>query len=290
MTITGRWGKYFPYTSTLALNKSVQTSTFTAQTNNWPELVAINDQMVSATQELTYFVPQELFQLAAPKIEAITGQLPNAHQIGNGKLHVINGDNHGSIVWLSLTDEPLDLTPKSILTIASRFQNQGMNWVTPNTLENQWGTSPTLVQPLNITVKLNIRADSLRIAPLDVVGAPREGFTILPDREGGFIINFDQSVWQSLWFGIEAFNTTTSIENVNNQKVNIYPNPVSSGSLLTVDGLTTPVKFKIINTKGQVVQEGQTMQYIHVNHLSSGTYIVKLQHEHLNFIKKLIIK
>ena len=286
----GRWGKYFPYASVLALNKSIQTSTFSAQTNNWPDLVVISDQMVSSTQELTYFAPQELFQLVTPKIEAFTGQLPNANQINGGNLKLINGDKHGTIVWLSLTEDPLELTTKSIITIASRFQNQGMNWISSNTLGNQWGDSPTRVQPLNLTVKLDIRADSLRVYPLSVIGSPMEGFTVLPDQGGGFTVNFDQSVLQSLWFGVEAFNTTTSIAQVAVQKVNLYPNPVASGSLVTISGLTTPTPFKIINPQGQIVQEGQTNHHININRLPAGTYIITLQNEHLNFIKKMIIK
>ena len=75
-------------------------------------------------------------------------------------------------------------------------------------------------------------------------------------------------------------------------QVEIAPNPVSTGSQLTISGQVQ--KYKIISLFGQVVQAGnlenQGMQTIIIDKLVVGLYILELEGSGKKIIRKLLVK
>lgn len=69
-------------------------------------------------------------------------------------------------------------------------------------------------------------------------------------------------------------------------QVKLYPNPVKNQ--LAVKGIQKDQPFEIINTAGQVMKNGilEVKKMIDVSQLPAGMYILKLDQQHLKFIKK----
>jgi hypothetical protein len=81
-----------------------------------------------------------------------------------------------------------------------------MVWDEIKVADEQYGTSPTLVEPLAITLQLTIQADSIRVHPLDTCGRETKGYTTyFPSPPDTFTVAIDQSQSKTMWFGIERF-------------------------------------------------------------------------------------
>jgi hypothetical protein len=92
-----------------------------------------------------------------------------------------------------------------LLTLSSVLQNTNMVWDGTTSVHDQWGTAPTLMKPLHLTVRLNIVADLIRIIPLDGEGKARsDSFLVAPTQQGVFDIALDQAIHPTVWFAIET--------------------------------------------------------------------------------------
>ena len=80
-----------------------------------------------------------------------------------------------------------------------------MLWDGTTTIHNSWGSAPTQIFPLTISIELKIAADSIRIFPLDNYGKenPDNYKTFFPSSSNLFSIQFDQNITKTIWFGIE---------------------------------------------------------------------------------------
>jgi hypothetical protein len=93
-----------------------------------------------------------------------------------------------------------------LFTLSSRVQNTVMTWDGTNTVHDQWGQAPTLMQPVSVQLRLDVRADSIRIYPLDetsaVIGLP---VTVPAGQNGMFDVSLNQGRNKTVWFGLERF-------------------------------------------------------------------------------------
>jgi hypothetical protein len=81
-----------------------------------------------------------------------------------------------------------------------------MVWDGTTTVHDNWGTSPTTVEPLALSLQLSMTADSIRVYPLDTYGRETKGYTTYhPSSPNTYAITIDQSQSKSMWFGIEKF-------------------------------------------------------------------------------------
>lgn len=273
----GRWGSFYPYDNRLALTSAIKVSGFDAPAVSIPDHQAGNPPYRTSTGEIEFDPRSSLLLVNTPKLECIAGQL-NKVNVGNGKMKILEGQKHGVICWLSLTDDPLTMAEKSVIALTSRFQNQNMQWDGNTTLHNNWGTSPTEVQPLNLELSLDISADSIRVYPLDPTGAPRDSFTVSPQPDGKFILSLDQSQWSSLWFGIRSFPATVPVYTTEFDNLQIYPNPVES--VLTISGEFTDSQLTIRNPLGQVIRKYPRISnraIIDLSSLRNGIYFLQIQ-------------
>ncbi|APD06432.1 hypothetical protein UJ101_00900 [Flavobacteriaceae bacterium UJ101] len=91
-------------------------------------------------------------------------------------------------------------------------------------------------------------------------------------------------------FGDAPMNTTpeipiNSIEETNNSRITIYPNPTADE--LNVTPLTKANKYVIYNSNGNVIKKGKIRKNINVSQLPTGLYIIKFSDGSSHkFIKK----
>jgi arylsulfatase A-like enzyme len=98
--------------------------------------------------------------------------------------------------------------------------------------------------------------------------------------------------------GITNQTSPTAIREINNDEKSfqIYPNPLSNGSVLTIKVKNAGVStIKIMNLNGQVVYsdylDGATYHYLPLNRiLNSGLYLVSLSSNETKVTQKLVVK
>ena len=87
--------------------------------------------------------------------------------------------------------------------------------------------------------------------------------------------------------GKETLSKVISVERKGNNKLKVYPNPVSN--VLTVERNAVPFTtsdFQILNLLGQQVMNGKATQRIDVSALPEGNYVLKVGAEQVKFIKQ----
>ncbi|MCR4829774.1 MAG: fibronectin type III domain-containing protein [Bacteroidales bacterium] len=103
---------------------------------------------------------------------------------------------------------------------------------------------------------------------------------------------------QSTYTARYSFETAEEIgiADVNGLNVNIYPNPASNSTNITLSGVTGEVTIAIIDMNGRTVRsstmscDGDCATTIEVSDLASGAYFVRISGEEVNTVKKLVVK
>ncbi|MCB0684983.1 MAG: carbohydrate binding domain-containing protein [Saprospiraceae bacterium] len=275
----GRWGSFYPYDSHLGLTSAIKIGDFSADQVSLPDQTVGNAPFKTSTADMEFDPVTQQQLIRTPRLECINGQLsPLADNLQN--LNIIQGNKHGVVAWLSLTQDPLNTTEKSLLTIVSRFQNQNMQWDGTNTVHNNWGSAPTEVQPLNLELSLNIHADSIRVYPLNPIGEVMDSFMVYPQEDGKFALLIDQSQQKSLWFGIRSFSTVVAAVVTEIENLQVFPNPTQSE--LHIQGDIDYFDISIVNPLGQVKQKISHVKSpanIDLSTFKNGLYFVLISNE-----------
>lgn len=174
----------------------------------------------SDTEELVWNT-NGLFTVKTNKFIGLTGYLQNFNNHEAKDLKLVSGSDFGTLTWVSISGEDLKQASKSLITLSSVAQNTNMTWSGTNTVNNNWGSAPTLVKPLQVTLGLSINAAKIRIYPLDPSGLASTYTEYLPVSAGQFQLTLDQTIPaatsktdasnQTLWYGLEALGLTTSL-------------------------------------------------------------------------------
>lgn len=276
---TRRWGKHFPYDNRLALTHKIETRDFQATQTQLPNAQVGSSPYLTTTGEIAFRPELSLMRIHAPRIECIAGNLGNASQLSGNYMQVNQGADHGVLAWMSLTDEPVHTSTSSVITLSSRFQNQNMIWNGTTTVNNNWGSTPTAIKPLDMQLTLSLFADSIRVYPLNPSGQAQQSFTVFPQSPGQFVVDLDQQTHKSVWFGVEVFGVTTALEEEELERIQVYPNPVSGGEVLRIKGLDREANYRILNVQGQVVAQGICREEIPTDRLARGLYHLELIQE-----------
>jgi len=213
----GSWN-YSLYPQKIALTHAVRNSSFeSSESTNFSLLPAepVNPYKTD-TDEIIYNT-RGLLTVNTPCFESITGYLYDFPGANTGRMTLKSADDFGAITWLSLTGDSLLSAERSLLTVSSKIQNTNMIWDGNTTIHDNWGSAPTQILPLDIILKLNIMADSLRVYSLNTTGKENKSQSVLylPSAGNNFEININQSESKTLWYGIEKYGvgTTDVIEN-----------------------------------------------------------------------------
>lgn len=261
------------------------------------------------TKEIIWNTNDGTIILSTEKINGAAGYLSNLKNKFIGKVKIIDFPSldFGAFTWISLTDDDLSISQKSLITIGSKIQNTNMIWDGINTIHNNWGSDPTIIYPLNLKLELNINADSIRIFPLDNYGKENTAtsFIVKPYSTNQFQIEFDQNKYKTLWFGIEKYGEggTTGV----NDKTNIpkefkleqnFPNPFNPTTTISYSiKEKSQVRLSIYDILGRevdvLVDEVQDAGNYNVNfssfNFASGIYFYKLRAGNFIDVKKMIL-
>ncbi|MCR4828016.1 MAG: fibronectin type III domain-containing protein [Bacteroidales bacterium] len=97
-------------------------------------------------------------------------------------------------------------------------------------------------------------------------------------------------------YGFETETEVIGIASVDGLNVNIYPNPTSNSTNITLSGVTGEVTIAIIDMNGRTVRsttmscDGDCATTIEVSDLASGAYYVRISGAEVNTVKKLVVK
>ncbi|MEM1125343.1 MAG: carbohydrate binding domain-containing protein [Bacteroidota bacterium] len=245
------------------------------------------------TGEITWDPEGGTLIVATDRFIAKTGFLDQMSPSEAPGFLTLTGDDFGTVTWLSLTDADLYQARRSIFTLASRTQNEGMRWAGTRTLGGQWGTAPTAVAPLRVTARFPLFADSIRVYPLDETGQETGIYTTYRSTDNTFEIVLDQSETPTPWFGVEAFGEGLALSNEPTERPGHarlvvdgnHPNPFTASTTLR---FTTPhagdVTIRVFDLLGREVYtdtihrpHGPQRYRLEGTSWPSGVYTVRLE-------------
>lgn len=288
----GRWGKYYPYSRGLALTHSLRVADYAAaQTSDFTQLppIATGNLFTTQTGETAFDATKGVLATATPRYCALSGFLGQNPNVQAGDLRLLQANEFGAITWVALGEAPLQQASRSLLTISTKLQNNGMVWDGLQSVHNNWGTAPTQIAPMSAALRLQIQADSIRVYPLDVRGKEGAGKTYYPGSSGNFDIALNQAQQKTLWWGIQAFGsgiTGTTLPQDATLPVRLYPNPATNGPLTLEYTLPTAARavVRVYDALGrlQLTQEaeqssGRQFTALDVSRLPKGVYAYSLE-------------
>ncbi|MGE5354537.1 MAG: carbohydrate binding domain-containing protein [Acidobacteriota bacterium] len=306
------WGISF-YPKELSFIHSIRNESFSSQTTtDFSKLPAAPQSPYRTDTGEILFDPQKgILTVEAPKFIGASGFLNSNAGVKAGLMEIVSADGFGTITWVSLTGDSLSGAKKSLITISTKAQNTGMIWDGTTTVHNDWGTPPTLISPLRLSLKLNINADSVRVTALDVYGNPVKSLSEVyyPKAPGIFEVVLDQNKAKSPWFGFETFKKGTTSVSPGTQAIQSYtleqnyPNPFNG---ITSAKYYVPyeshIKIDVFDALGRKVKslfdQNQPRGVYTIRwegkddnneEVSSGIYFMSLKSGNFVEIKKLVM-
>ena len=289
---TTEWRLYPPdYPDLLGLVHKIVVSDYNSSTSFSSNSIPPEptNPYTSDTHEL-FWDKNGIFTINAPKFIAAVGFLQNYpnKEIGNFKL--ISGNTFGGFSWISLTNDNLDVTSKSLLTICTKQENTNTVWNTDKSRVLNIGTAPTIIEPASLTFQLTIHADSIRVNQLDTKGHVSSNKKVYYPTTGDlYTITIDQKVSPSLWFGIETawndiYTGTTQEHPAAECSLSIASSSNSSTKILyeiPQNGIVTIQLYDIMGKNIEMLvheykNRGRHEFVLNTSNLSGGIYIIKM--------------
>jgi hypothetical protein len=260
----GPWSGPEFYPKKLALKYAIRNESFNAtSTTDFTQLPSepINPYKTD-TDEITYNT-NGIISINTPKFIGMSGFLNNFSSNVVGNLTLISASDFGTVTWLSLNNDSLIVSDKSLITISTKLQNTGMIWDGTTTIHDDWGHVPTQLHPITIELSLNIFADSIKIYPLNSSGniIPSSVQTYFPVTSDHFVVTIDQTTEHTIWFGLEKFgNGTTSVDDEESLPIEFkfnqnYPNPFNNQTIFNYSvGLKTEIEIAVYDILGNKIK------------------------------------
>jgi len=307
------WDGYKFFDKNIAFAHRTEVTDFNSPiSTDFTTFPSFNQSVISTDNNEIIINSSGLLSINSPKFIGLTGYLNELNNFSFNNFKIINCSDFGSLSIIPLSNDSIVNASKILLTIVSKVQNTGMVWNGINTINNNWGSSPTLMNPLIINCSLKLNADSIYIYPLNNIGKANYLLKkiVYPNQDGYFNITVDQNTYKSPWFGIKSFTRhTTFIETEYNsfsfKLENNYPNPFNASTNIS---FTIPNKslvkltiFDILGNKiktllhDEMFQGKYTIQWNGTNDdnsiVSSGVYLIKLETNNFsNSIKAVLLK
>ncbi|MEO1261419.1 MAG: carbohydrate binding domain-containing protein [Bacteroidota bacterium] len=291
---SGRWGKYVPYNNQRAYSSSIKISGFEGadapdlnQLPPAPGVVANTD-----TDETMIDFPNGILKTVTPNFISVTGFI-DENEVEAGPLAINSANDFGVVSWLSLDEKALPESQESMLAVSSKLQNNSMTWDGTQSINNNWGSQPTEMFPLQLEIELNVAADYLQLIPLTPTGAEGTPKIIPPIATNRFLINIDQQSDRTLWYGIEAMEGPLSDNEIINERINVFPNPASEYVYLNWPNDLPVENITLSFADGKVIDSwkinNQLNHKIIIEDLSSGIYFLKINCGEKVIVEKIIV-
>ena len=121
--------------------------------------------------------------------------------------------NFGAITLQSLSADPLARARVLLLGAITRFENTGMVWNdTFTSVDDRWGSAPTLVEPIRFVATLTIdNPERVVVRTLDASGAPRTivAHQVVSSNQIRFTVDTGRD--KTLWYAIDKSGNSGSI-------------------------------------------------------------------------------
>jgi hypothetical protein len=294
----GRWGKYVPYDLKLQMTHSIRTQSYKSTTNFTPSVLpaVASNIFETDTKETVWNTTKGIITTNAPKFAAVTGFLNEATNTTIGSMTLLSGNDFGSLTCLSLNNKNIAEADTLLLTLTGKVQNTGMLWNANNTtVNNNWGSAPTLNAPQEVKVRFNIRADNIILHVLSPTGESLSKRTITPLSKNVFDITFSQATDKTLFYALEIIRTTTGIkEKTDMPFFEVFPNPAWQIVSIRYKLSTSDTQIlQLLDSTGKVIfseelnpnTTGMLGTVLNIKDFSPGIYFIKIG----NAVKKMLI-
>jgi len=165
-------GPYFTagFSTSIPLQHATRIAGFDKQSDEYPK-VSLDSPVVSDTNELAWYASAQtkgLVTVETERSQAIIGFV-KSHDKVLKNLSASVENEFCSIVLTSLDDQPISSSQRLLLVATARSANTGMVWDEKRKSVTDWGTAPTVIQPVRGKIVLRNLAPSKRIEaiPLD---------------------------------------------------------------------------------------------------------------------------
>jgi len=157
----------------LPLRHTTRIAGFDEQQTQYPK-VTVDDPVVSDTGELCWYRSEKgkgLVTVETEESQAIIGFVKDNNKALKN-IAVTAENEFCSIIVTALDAEPIARSESLLLVATARSANQGMTWNQDRTSLTDWGSAPTVIEPVNGSVTFrNIRkAKNVEAVPLDGAG------------------------------------------------------------------------------------------------------------------------
>lgn len=300
------WTPVFEYGENLCYEENIIIDNFTAPEKTALEAVPLSNtgEFVTSTQEIYWNIENGIFTVDAEKFKSISGFLEKSPSLGTGTMAVSNSTNFGTVAWMSLTNNSLETTSTSVLNITSRVINTGMLWdENDQTVHNSWGTSPTLHEPVKLSLKIKTNAKVLKVIRMNEVGYANTSTyrAYWPNKDGIATIEIDQSKDKTLWYGIQNLQDDTGIVpstedglvNISGSTMNVYPK-IGNGNITVTfeDVLPKDATLEVIDALGRVIQSypvSNSSNDLYIFIQTSGIYVIRYTDKNGNMIVEEVV-
>ena len=295
------------YPVKLALTNKIVTGSLTeSQSTLLSELPAEpTNPYITSTGEVKWDTAG-LYTIETDRLVNFTGFLDKFPNKALTNATLVSADKFGTVTWLALDTLDLKQSRRSLITISTRQQNTGMIWDGTTTVHDNWGTAPTEIEPMNLTLQLAIDADSIRIYPLNTLGAydAHKYTSYKPITAGEFRINLNQNTDKTCWYGLKTIIGGGSPTGIKPDKspeagwVKNYPNPVTNSTtfryMLSQNSDTELWIFDIFGRpvyqyKAENESAGEHEIEVSANYLNSGVYIYSLKTNNTIYKAKMLV-
>ncbi|MGB2864031.1 MAG: hypothetical protein WBC05_11945 [Sedimentisphaerales bacterium] len=155
------------------LRYATRIASFDARPGQYPK-VATDNPIVSDTGELSWYHSEQgkgLVTIETEKSQALIGYVKDNNKALKN-ISVTAENEFCSIIVTSLNAKPISSSQSLLLVATARSANKGMTWNEDRTSLSNWGSAPTVIEPVKGSVTLrNIRAaEHVEALPLNSAG------------------------------------------------------------------------------------------------------------------------
>lgn len=304
------WDSQNLYDKKIALTRGVVVDSYNAEsTTDLSALPTFSNTIFAADNSQLIWNTAGVFTVNTPSFIGATGfmnQFPNTNL---GQMKIKSFSDFGAIHWVSLTKDSLSRSYRSFITLVGKSQNTGMVWSGTTSVNDNWGSKPTITNSLRATLELTIQADSVMLSRLTSRGLPSFASWIRPTAPNTFTLELNQDTDKTIWYSITAYGAGVVSIGENKEipkefKVEeAYPNPFNHESVIRYSvPSSAEMSVNLYSSMGEQVAElfqGNVDAGVHELRwngtsssgevVSSGVYILRLKYLDTVISKKLVV-
>jgi hypothetical protein len=196
-------GSYFTpgFSPSIALQHATRIDGFKHESGEYPK-ASSDSPVVSDTGELTWHYSKQengLVTIDTDKSQALIGFVKDYKKVLKNLSATVE-NKFCSIILTSLDDQPISSSKNLLLVATARSGNTGMIWNEKSTSLSNWGSAPTVIEPVRGKVALrNLEPlKRIEIIPLDGAGKARESSVSVQGVNGDFVLQIGQP--STIWY------------------------------------------------------------------------------------------